>query len=47
MSEAIDRLGSDTAYRERLGAAARRTVEEHFTSDGMAEEIGAIVQAAR
>lgn len=47
LREAIDRLGSDAAYRERLGAAARRTVEEHFTSDRMAEEIGAIVQAGR
>ena len=47
LQEALDTLGADAAYRARLGAAARRTVEEHFTSDRMAEEIGAIVQGAR
>ena len=47
LREALDVVGSDLAYRARLGAAARRTVESHFTSDRMAEDIGAIVEQVR
>jgi glycosyltransferase involved in cell wall biosynthesis len=43
----IESLSTDGAYRAALGAAARRTVEEHFTSDRMADEIATIVESAR
>jgi len=43
LRQAIDDLAADPAYAARLGAAARRTVEQHFTSDAMAERIAAIV----
>jgi glycosyltransferase involved in cell wall biosynthesis len=46
LRDAIDRLAGDAAYRDALGAAARRTVEEHFTSDRMADEIATIVERA-
>jgi glycosyl transferase family 1/glycosyl transferase family 4 len=47
LREAIETLSADAAYRERLGAAARLTVQEHFTSGRMAEEIATVVQATR
>jgi glycosyltransferase involved in cell wall biosynthesis len=47
LREAIETLSADAAYRERLGAAARLTVQAHFTSGRMAEEIAAVVQATR
>jgi glycosyltransferase involved in cell wall biosynthesis len=43
LRQAIDDLSADPAYAARLGAAARRTVEQHFTSDGMAERIAAVI----
>ena len=42
---AIERLSSDVAYRAALGSAARRAVEEHFTSDRMAMEIGSVIES--
>jgi hypothetical protein len=47
LSEGIERLSADAAYRQRLGTAARRTVEEHFTSGRMAEDIASVVQGTR
>jgi glycosyltransferase involved in cell wall biosynthesis len=47
LSAAIETLSADAAYRERLGAAARLTVQEHFTSNRMAEEIAAVVERTR
>jgi glycosyltransferase involved in cell wall biosynthesis len=47
LREGIERLSTDGAYRAALGETARRTVEEHFTSDRMADEIATIVESAR
>ena len=44
---AIERLSADAAYRDALGSAARRTVEEHFTSDRMATEIATVIEGSR
>lgn len=43
LRQAIEELTADRAYAAKLGAAARRTVEQHLTSDAMAERIAAIV----
>jgi glycosyltransferase involved in cell wall biosynthesis len=47
LRSAIEKLSTDARYRSALGAAARRTVEEHFTSDRMADDIATIVEGAR
>lgn len=43
LRQAIDLMIADPAYAQRLGLAARKTVEEHFGSDRMAEDLAAIV----
>ncbi|MCG3769294.1 MAG: hypothetical protein JW384_00416 [Nitrosomonadaceae bacterium] len=40
---AIDRLDQDEELRVRLGLAARRSVEQHFSSDLMAKRIGEVI----
>ena len=42
LARAIDRLVSDPAERDRLGAAARRTVAEHFTWERNGERTAAV-----
>ncbi len=42
LARAIDRLVSDPRERDRLGAAARRTVAEHFTWDRNGERTAAV-----
>jgi len=42
LARAIDRLLSDTAERDRLGAAARRTVAEHFSWEQNGERTAAV-----
>jgi glycosyltransferase involved in cell wall biosynthesis len=39
MAKAISRLLDDRALRERIGRAARRTIEEHYTWDKIAENV--------
>jgi glycosyltransferase involved in cell wall biosynthesis len=46
LRRAIDELAADPAYAERLGRSARRTVEQHFTSDAMAEQLAGVVSEA-
>jgi glycosyltransferase involved in cell wall biosynthesis len=43
LRQAIDFLIADPAYARRLGLTARKTVEDHFGSDRMAEDLAAIV----
>lgn len=45
LRKAIDHLEGDADLRVRLGAAARRSVEQHFSSELMGERIGAILEA--
>jgi glycosyltransferase involved in cell wall biosynthesis len=40
---AIDHLDRDEELRASLGRAARRSVEQHFSSDIMAERIGKVL----
>jgi glycosyltransferase involved in cell wall biosynthesis len=47
LREGIERLAGDASYRSALGAAARQTVEAHFTSDRMADEIASVLEGAR
>jgi glycosyltransferase involved in cell wall biosynthesis len=42
LARAIDRLVSDPRERDRLGAAARRTVAAHFTWDRNGERTAAV-----
>jgi teichuronic acid biosynthesis glycosyltransferase TuaC len=42
LARAIDRLVGDPRERDRLGAAARRTVAEHFTWDRNGERTAAV-----
>lgn len=44
---AIDRLDQDEELRVRLGLAARHSVEQHFSSDLMAERIGEVISGLR
>jgi len=44
LRKAIDRLQGDASLRARLGAAARRSVEQNFSSELMGERIGAILE---
>ena len=44
---AIDRLDQDEELRARLGLAARHSVEQHFSSDLMAERIGEVISGLR
>ena len=39
MAKAVSRLLDDQALRERMGGAARRTIEEHYTWDKIAENV--------
>jgi len=42
VAAAIDRLLSDPALRDRLGAAARATIAAHFSLEAALERLGAI-----
>lgn len=44
---AMDRLSQDDELRALLGQAARRSVEQHFSSDLMAERMGKIILGLR
>jgi glycosyltransferase involved in cell wall biosynthesis len=39
MAKAISRLLDEQALRERIGRAARKTIEEHYTWDKIAENV--------
>lgn len=44
LRDAIDLLQMDASLRVRLGKAARQSVEQHFSSDLMAERMGVILE---
>lgn len=46
LRSAIERLSGDAELRGRLGAAARASVERHFTADAMADAIARVLERA-
>ena len=47
LADAIARCGQDRELRDRLGAAARRTYERHFTLDRFMKDFIALIEQAR
>ncbi|HJS77997.1 MAG TPA: glycosyltransferase [Burkholderiales bacterium] len=47
LAQALNRFAGDTPIARRLGEAARRRYEAHFTARGMAEAVRAVYQSLR